>query len=795
MALQALALGSSLAEPAPVTSSERLRLDMLRQIKERTGSVPALPELSRGKPAARSPTVAAVAPPEGISFPSLVSPPGGEDPAKAADAAPSQTNVGTAETKATPLRPQILVPPKVESGSPFSVAIGGAGVGAGLVAPLVLREQSAKKASEASLTSAQAEVRALTQQLEEETRLLESSASEQMVKAQKEQKDLTDKLSSYQAMGRQLEAELERAQKQVAEVKQQLIDETGLLHSRAQEQAALAKEEQSKLLSKLSAQQDVSKDLEKQLAAAMTEQSELSSKMSKQQELNNNLGEELAAEKSAAATLKQKVDDVHSALREAQDLNKDMEMSLKTAGEKEQQLSRDAVSKSALLQEREEEVASLKKEANQIKQQLAEVQSQISSLEDSLEAKSRVYEEKEQENASLMESADQIKQELAKAEGHVSGLKESLEASTQAFKNKEQELQQLVKDMQSASESIAELDKLTTSLKNDIASLSWSLEEEKSTAKQLRDALQASQDALEVKGAEATSVAEKLRAAESHSESLEGRLLELTNALTSTQQALEEEESVAGAAKAQVEASQEALEEEKRIVTSLREGVNQASEALEGMHNEVQELLSQIQEADKRIESMNSELSVLQASLDTSNQALQKVQEEAVQLKANIAQVTEEKEASLKRVSRLEIELSSTKGEMLRLRGQNTEATRALEAAEAKLQDIAKVRAEAAMMVEHYEDSAAREKEEKEMLQLKVDKLEREAKAAATAAAELSSVRSELTSVQKSLSDAQTARAEAEAAVTSLQLAGSRSDQPQASPQRSKKPIPANRTD
>eukprot|EP00245_Coleochaete_scutata_P015509 TRINITY_DN6935_c0_g1_i2.p1 TRINITY_DN6935_c0_g1~~TRINITY_DN6935_c0_g1_i2.p1 ORF type:complete len:849 (-),score=248.86 TRINITY_DN6935_c0_g1_i2:500-3046(-) len=415
-------------------------------------------------------------------------------------------------------------------------------------------------------------------------------------------------------------------------------------------------------------------------------------------------------------------------------------------------------------------VSNLEDRADSLQASLRDSEERESELKAHIADTTMRLEDQQAEAAKLRAQLALEKQQLTNAMGKCQQLEGEIMTASLAFLEKEKEALSLSRQLDMATEEARETDKFIAGLRMELTSLNQTIMEERSKSQKLLVRLREAQDELAGQTREVASLSAQLKASTEQVEQLEANLVKLRTDVDNTTAALQQEHRIASAAQLQLEATQRALAEEKDVVRSLKDGVSQASEALDAMAREVQILSDQIQVEQSITAAQQEEAATLKASLAEGQKQLKDVTHEKEQVLAVAKRVEAEKVAALAKVELLEADMNTTKGEMLRLRGQVTELNRTLQVAESKIENIAQVRAEAALMVEHFEDVAHAEKEEKERLKEKFSSLEKETKISKHMVSELAT---ELSETQQSLIDAKQARAEAEAALSSIQSSNS----------------------
>jgi chromosome segregation ATPase len=131
-------------------------------------------------------------------------------------------------------------------------------------------------------------------------------------------------------------------------------------------------------------------------------------------------------------------------------------------------------------------------------------------------------------------------------------------------------------------------------------------------------------------------------------------------------------------------------------------------------------LADELENAKNRVVALDSELSTVRKHLADEKEAAAVLRTATSQSHATTAKLKKEREEANTKVKELVAEVSKAKEEILLLKKNLTETSQALQIAETRVETIPQVRAEAALLVEKYEDLAFKEREQKEDLLRKV---------------------------------------------------------------------------
>lgn len=318
-----------------------------------------------------------------------------------------------------------------------------------------------------------------------------------------------------------------------------------------------------------------------------------------------------------------------------------------------------------------------------------------------------------------------------------------LGASTQALETAKAQIDSLTQELETTTESNNRLDKKILDVQQEselkLSSLKQALDHEHALSSKLNEELKKVKEDLDFSRREASLLNEQFKKLEISYKQLKKDFTESEEAVKVTGMALTKEKESAATNKKQLEAARKAVAEAKENIKFLRQDVERAKIEVDNMNKDVKELSKQLESANAKVASLETEKASLTSLLNEERRVSSNLREKVNQVDVALGKLSKEKETTTKRAKKLEGELASTKGEMLRMKKQAITVDTALKEAKSRVQSMT-------------ENSRSQEQSTK----------------AAQISSEISSVQAELSQMQKSLEDAGRRQAEAEAAVGSL---------------------------
>ncbi|XP_024022482.1 MAR-binding filament-like protein 1-1 isoform X3 [Morus notabilis] len=385
------------------------------------------------------------------------------------------------------------------------------------------------------------------------------------------------------------------------------------------------------------------KQINDELANAGSEIQELKDELSKNQkeiELKNSVVEELNATVSSLSiekdSFKGKLDNIQ---REYNDL--------KLASQKK------AASDAEILGEKEEELHRLKENLEIAFGEACESQEVIAKLT------------QERENLREVLNAESNKVSNLNHELHIA--QESLGKSRDEALDLEN---QLITSNRTCKELEAEVSRVQAEFAEVKATLQRSLDEAKSSGEVLASELNAVKEILKNTKEELQNVLSELAAVVENWDSLKRELVDVYKKAETAANDLKEEQKTVSTLNKEIQALEKQLVKDKEARKSLETDLEEATRSLDEMNRNALTLSRDLEQANFRISELEDEKQVLYQSLTEQKNLSREARENMEDAHDLVMRLGKERETLDKRAKKLEEELSSAKGEILRLRSQ-----------------------------------------------------------------------------------------------------------------------------
>ncbi|KAG6382218.1 hypothetical protein SASPL_158148 [Salvia splendens] len=353
-----------------------------------------------------------------------------------------------------------------------------------------------------------------------------------------------------------------------------------------------------------------------------------------------------------------------------------LEASLREAGNEKRELQDQLKEKLDSLVVLEERINLVSSEVKEKEVNLTNVNSKFIEKEGELEQLSSVYKQAQDQISSLNSEIQNLKDEIVEKEKELElkntaldGLNDDLSSSRAELDESRKKLDGLLKEyneFKSSSEKKAALEAELLSEKEEAlqqleGKLKVALDDN------LEEELKIVQETLEISRDEASGLEKQLN----ESRAL-NKLQTVSNELASAVQKCDSLNKELAAANEKAETAVSNLKEEKNVVSSLKmelkELERQASE--ENEHGKHHLLSRDLELSNSRVSSLENEKDALVKSLDEQRQVSQEARENMEDAQNLVARLGKERENLESRGKKLEEELASAKGEILRLRNE-----------------------------------------------------------------------------------------------------------------------------
>eukprot|EP01018_Ginkgo_biloba_P039299 Gb_07855 [translate_table: standard] len=566
-------------------------------------------------------------------------------------------------------------------------------IGSGVLGALYLLERKENAATESTLESVTAKLKekevAMTSLRENlEGKILEEKEKslKQDKKTQEEQAFLSSELASARTAAMDLQKQLE--------IEKKLVQELEVQVPRLDTEITRVKKDNLTLEAELKEQQSRVRNIGDQVKMANANLQE------KEKEIES-LRFSLRKTEKESADFSAKSEQARKALLQAeaqiQELKQEMATAEKDLGLKKlslKELSERLASSVAEREDTNEKLSMLHEELNQMKlsndrdlasarQAIFAKQEEVKQLKEKLDIAFKEGKQNRRIIIGLQEENGSLKALLQDEKANVKHLNGELERSIESFETSRSKVATLSSELTASKQVQAQLEAEMTKLQKDKDAMCGALEErlheEELSSSKLSNELDSVKKALDTSRNELLFLNKKLKDSMDSYENLKGKLSQVSKTAETTIAALNEEKKVVAALSRELEASERTLLEEKEDRRLLQRDFEEATKSVDDLRSCLMSLSEELEAAKSQINFLDTEKASLYESLKEQKRLSQEVQESAENAKSVLARTGKEKEAYLKRAKKLEVELSSAKGEILRLRKQITVMNTALE--------------------------------------------------------------------------------------------------------------------
>ncbi|KAL0463887.1 UNVERIFIED_CONTAM: MAR-binding filament-like protein 1-1 [Sesamum latifolium] len=394
-------------------------------------------------------------------------------------------------------------------------------------------------------------------------------------------------------------------------------------------------------------------------------QEQLSSLNSEIQQLKDVLKEKEKELKLKNVALNNLKAELTSSLAERDESHKKLDVVLKEYDQFKSSAEKKAASDAKLLGEREEALRQLKEQLEVAKNDVNKSKVLISELT------------QEKENLTEM-----LNIELK----NVKHLEQELKITQESLENSRSEASDLAKQLQESRLLCSELEDKVSRIQVEFSETRDSLEREVNEVKLGAELeLRSTKELLSKSNDELQIISQELAAKVQRCESLEKELDHTHRKAESAALALEAEKNVVASLNKELKVLETQISRDREARKSLEADLEDATKSLDEMNQETLKLSRELELASSRISSIEDEKEALYRSLDEQKQVSQEARENLED--AHNLRLGNERDGLEKRGKKLEEELASAKGEILRLRSQmNASKNPAIDQHEPKLE-------------------------------------------------------------------------------------------------------------
>ncbi|XP_068651866.1 MAR-binding filament-like protein 1-1 [Aristolochia californica] len=599
--------------------------------------------------------------------------------------------------------PDIESPPQAAS-NPFVALLNGIGIiGLGILGALYAlawREkrdlESTIESMKTKLTEKEAEKSLLEKNFKKKLANEQEERSKQSDKAKEEMVSLSKKLSFAGNEFVRLQRELHTEKKSVQDLEVKV--------DQLQDNLSQAVEDKKILENKLHEREDTVESLQERISLLNLEIKDKETDM-------KSLRSSLAEKESGCMNLTSILDQTKAELAEANNKIKELtDEVLKIRGQLEV--------KQSLVGDLNEQIHSLIAERDGVNLKNLSLQEAYDTLKLSSAEKAdsdlKILTKRDQELSQLQEKLDFVSNEansrhalILELEKERDGLKALLEKEMVNVKNLEGELHitkailgesrvevsELLKQLSESKKSCevlsSEISRTHSEFASTEKSLLKSLDEANSSSKQLSDELTLAMDVVMETKEELLASTEKLKVETETCEKLQKEVAEIHKKAENAAQELLEERNMVTSMRKELDALEKQIVEEKEARQTIGIDLEEATKSLGDMKRKAIFLSEELDIVNSRASNLEDEKNYLYASLTDQKEVTKVARENLEDAQNLISRLGKERESTEKKAKRLEEELASAKGEILRLRRQmNATVNSVNEPTEQKDEDV-----------------------------------------------------------------------------------------------------------
>lgn len=276
--------------------------------------------------------------------------------------------------------------------------------------------------------------------------------------------------------------------------------------------------------------------------------------------------------------------------------------------------------------------------------------------------------------ARLQEKKFTLEALLEEKNTNLKNVNDELQRSVESLEVSRSQVAVFSSDLATSQQVKMNLESEITRLQNDRDAIRSALEErvheEEETSRKLSSELGSVKKALDTSRNEILFLSKKFKDSTTSNENIKEELSKIHKTAETSFAALNEQKKMSAALSSKLEASERNLLEEKENNRMLQTDFEEATKSMEEMRNCIMSLSEELEIAKSKINNLEEERDSLYESLEKQNQLTKEVQEGAEHANKLLMRFEKEKDVYLKRAKKLEEEISSAKGEILRLRKQ-----------------------------------------------------------------------------------------------------------------------------
>ncbi|XP_009615181.1 MAR-binding filament-like protein 1-1 [Nicotiana tabacum] len=569
--------------------------------------------------------------------------------------------------------------------NPFFSLLNGLGVfGSGVLGSLYALARNEKALSDATIESMKNKLKekeaafvSMEKKFESELLNEREVRNSQLKRAGEEQQALVNQLNSAKSTVTNLGQELQK-EKRFAEELKVKID--GLQNNLMQ-----TKDDKKKLQEELKEKLDLIQVLQEKITLLTTE---IKDKEASLQSTTSKIAEKESEVDKLSSMYQESQDqlmNLTSEIKELKDEVQKRERELELRCESEDNLN---VQLNSLLVERDEskkELDAIQKEYSEFKsisekkvasdaKLLGEQEKRLHQLEEQLGTAVGEVRKNKVLIANLTQEKENLRRMLDAELENVSKLKLEVQVTQETLEKSRSEASDIVEQLQQSrhlcSKLEAEVSKLQMELEETRTLLQKNIDETKRGAELLAAELTTTRELLKKTNEEMHTISNELAAVTENRDNLQTELVDVYKKAERAVNELKQEKNIVVTLEKELTFLEAQITREKESRKNLEEELERATESLDEMNRNAFALAKELELANSRISSLKDEREVLQKSVSEQKQISQEARENLEDAHSLVMKLGKERESLEKRAKKLEDEMASAKGEILRLRTQ-----------------------------------------------------------------------------------------------------------------------------
>ncbi|KDO51184.1 hypothetical protein CISIN_1g036820mg [Citrus sinensis] len=276
--------------------------------------------------------------------------------------------------------------------------------------------------------------------------------------------------------------------------------------------------------------------------------------------------------------------------------------------------------------------------------------------------------------AKFTQEKDDLRKMLDNELGNVKNLKYELQITQETLETTRNEASDLEKQLKQSKDSCADLETEISRIRAEFAevkhTLGNSLDEAKRSGEVLAGELFAAKEVLKKASEELQNVSHELEATAENRDSLRKELVNIYKKAEATANDLKEQKEIVSSLNKELQALEKQTSKDKEARKSLETDLEEATKSLDEMNRNALELSKNLEKANSQISNLEDEKAVLYKSLTEQKSIANESRENMEDAHNLVMRLGQERKSLDKRSKKLEEELASAKGEILRLRSQ-----------------------------------------------------------------------------------------------------------------------------